>query len=37
MLVADWLRVDFSKRFSKCSASYLGRLKRCLLYTVQGC
>ena len=31
LLVANWLRVSFSKRFPKCSASYLRRLKRCLL------
>jgi hypothetical protein len=31
LLVAGWLRVGFSKRFPKCSASYLRRLKRCLL------
>jgi hypothetical protein len=37
LLAADWLRVSISKRFSKCSASYLRRLKRSLLHVVQVC
>lgn len=37
LLVADWFRVGISKKISTRSASYLRKLKRCLLYAVQVC